>query len=109
MNVYLISFTSRTGVVTRVDLQNFFDTKPEILNWYGIMPEAILVATNEPTVNIQTMLISKFGNDLTFILTKTEPNLTSGYINQEVWDFINKPKSSGKHGLSGLLGNGYNK
>jgi len=105
MKIYLISFTSYTNVVARTDLQSFFDTQPAILNWFGIMPQAILVATNSTDKEISSMLESRFGNKITFLITKTEPDLTQGFINKEVWEFINNPKPSGAHGLSGLLGN----
>lgn len=111
MNVYLISFTSKTNKVKRTDIQDYFDTRrDEVLNWFGIMPEAILVTTNSSDFVIANLLIERFGNDLTFIITKTEPNLTSGFINNEVWEFINNPKpSSQSKGLLGLLGQIHNK
>jgi len=107
MNVYLISFTSNT--VSRIDLQNYFDTKPLILNWFGVMPQAILVASNSEDLVIATMLVEHFGNDITFLITKTEPSQTVGFINNEVWEFINNPKLSGMNGPQGLLGGSYNK
>lgn len=110
MNVYLISFTSQTDKLKRTDIQAFFDARPEVLNWFGIMPEAILVATNGSDSEIARLLIERFGFDITFIITKTEPNLTQGFINNEVWEFINNPKPSGSSaGLLGLLDQGYNK
>lgn len=110
MNVYLLSFTSRTNKIRRTDIQDFFDTRAEVLNWFGIMPEAILVATNSSDLVITNLLIERFGSDITFIITKTEPNLTSGFINNEVWDFINNPKPSRpSNGVLGLLGQSYNK
>lgn len=105
MNVYLISFTSLTQRVSRGDLQDFFDSRFEILNWFGIMPQAILVVTNTSESRIASLLINKFGNDITFLITKTEPNVTQGYINSEVWEFINNPKASGAKPVAGLLGN----
>lgn len=110
MNVFLLSFTSKTNIVKRTDIQDFFNTRAEVLNWYGIMPEAILVATNSSDFEITGLLIKRFGNDITFIITKTEPNQTNGFINNDVWEFINNPKSSNtSKGLLGLLGQAYNK
>jgi len=108
VNVYLISFTSQANVVKRADIQSFFDTRPEILNWFGIMPEAILVTTNSSDAEITRLLIERFGYDITFIITKTEPNRTQGFINNEVWEFINNPTPSSPS--TGLLGGrGYKK
>lgn len=104
MNVYLISFTSKTYKVKRTDIQNYFDTRTEVINWFGIMPEAILVTTNNSDAEIANMLIEKFGNDITFLITKTEPNLTNGFINKDVWEFINNPKPA--NSTPNLLGIG---
>jgi len=104
MNVYLISFTSKTNTVSRVDLQVYFDTRAEVLNWFGIMPNAILVVTHSPASVLTNMLVDRFGNNITFLVTKAESNETEGFINKEVWDFINNPKSSGRSGHQGLLG-----
>lgn len=110
MNVYLLSFTSKTNKIKRTDIQNYFETRAEVLNWFGIMPEAILVVTNSSDVAITNLLVERFGSDITFIITKTEPNLTCGFINNEVWEFINNPKPSRQStGLLGLLGQSYNK
>lgn len=92
MNVYLISFTSRTNKVKRTNIQDFFDTRTEVLNWFGVMPEAILLITNSSDSEISSLLIDKFGNDITFLITKVEPKVTNGFINNEVWEFINNPK-----------------
>ena len=104
MNVYLISFMSRTGKVNRIDIQNFLNTRREVLNWYGIMPNAILVSTDSTDHELVRWLSERFSNDITFLVTKTEPNRTTGFINQEVWDFINNPKTSNQKplGLKGL-------
>ena len=103
MNVYLISFTSKTNTVSRADLQNYFDTKPEVLNWFGVMPQAILVTTNNTASVIVEMLLERFGNNITFLITKTEPNQTRGFISNEVWEFINSPKPSAPNWVQSLV------
>lgn len=100
MNFYLISFTSATGRVSRVDLQNYFDSQSSILHWFGIMPEAILVLTTSEDVDLSMLIAERFGNDITFLITNVEPEKTTGFINKEVWDFINNPERYG----GGFLG-----
>lgn len=104
MNVYLITFTSNNNSINRIDLQNYFDTRVEVLNWFGVMPQAILVATNSSNYDITKMIADRFGNNISFLTTKAESNLTNGFINNEVWDFINNPKPAVRSGLQGLLG-----
>jgi hypothetical protein len=109
MKVYLISFSSINNSVDRVSIQKYFNARPEILNWFGVMPQAILVATECSDSIVSSLLVEKFGQGITFLITKTDQNNTKGFINNEVWEFINNPKPSKPKGLLGLLGQGYNK
>jgi len=95
VSVYLVSFTSQTGVVDRIDIQSFFNAKKEVLNWFGVMPQAILVMTNDSASMLTSWLQIKYGKNLTFLVTPATPSGTAGLINKEVWDFINTPKPSG--------------
>ncbi|MBL4798971.1 MAG: hypothetical protein JKY50_16270 [Oleispira sp.] len=109
MKVYLITFYSITNTVSRESIQKYFDIRPEILNWFGVMPQAILVATECSDSIVSSLLVEHFGQGIIFLITSADQYKTQGYINKEVWEFINNPKPSKHNGLLGLLGQGYNK
>ncbi len=96
MNTYMLSFTSNTGTVTRQNILDYLDTKREILNWFAAMPFTIIIISKETHSKLSELLRNRFANDITFLLTKTEPHAVDGFINKQVWDFINNPKSSGR-------------
>ena len=100
MNMYMLSFTSGNGNVTRANIQDFLNTLPEVLNWYGVMPYTVLVLMDNqkdyssPFDGIFiNKLTKKFKDDASFLFTSISKEHITGYINKEVWDFINHPKS----------------
>jgi hypothetical protein len=96
MNVYMLSFTSNSGVITRQDILDFLDTKKEVLNWFAAMPFTVILVSKQSHNTLSEMLRIRFGNNITFLLTQIVPHTIDGYINKQVWDFINDPKSSGR-------------
>ena len=96
MNVYMLSFTSRSGVVSRQNILDFLDTRREVLNWFAAMSFTIIIVSRESHNLLNKLLVNRFGEDITFLLTKVEPHTIDGFINKPVWDFINEPKSSGR-------------
>lgn len=96
MKVFMLSFMSASGTITRQKIQDFFDGRREILNWFGAMPNTLLIVSNENVLGLSQPLRDHFGTDFTFIITELEPTKTDGFINKKVWDFINNPKASGR-------------
>lgn len=96
MNVYMLSFTSLTGKVARQDILDFLDTQREVLNWFAVMPSTILIVSRKSAKVLAELLIERFGSDITFVMPRVDPSATDGYINKEVWDFMNNPRSSGR-------------
>jgi hypothetical protein len=97
MKTYLISFTSpKYPSVNRKQILDLLDTQIIIKNWYGIMPYAILVSCEDDisSTDISKVIGGRFPSNLTFLVTETTS--ADGLANKEVWDFINKPKSSGR-------------
>lgn len=94
MKVYLLTFTSFSELVTREEIQDFLGQQSGVVNWFGIMPNAILYASNLNSKTIAGVLVNRFGNDLTFLITRAKRNQTTGFINKEVWDFINSPRNN---------------
>lgn len=92
----MLSFTSITGTVSRVGIQDFLDERTEVLNWFGVMPSTLLILSEKNAFDLSEMLRQRFKNDMTFLLVKVDPMNTDGLINKEVWEFINNPKPSGR-------------
>lgn len=102
MRVYLLTFTSFSDLITREEIQNCLDNQEEISKWYGIMPNAILYASNARPEVITAKLVGEFGDNIMFLITLAKRNKTGGYINKSVWDFINSPKNNYLQTLSDL-------
>lgn len=96
MNVYMLTFTSQSDVVSRQDVLDFLDTRREVLNWFAAMPFTIILVSRTTHDVLSEMLRVRFGNDITFLLTQIQSHTIDGFINKPVWDFINNPKSSGR-------------
>ncbi|QRG80194.1 hypothetical protein [Citrobacter sp. R56] len=96
MKVFMLSFMSSSGTITRQKIQDFLDEQREVLNWFGAMPNTIIIISNEDVFDLSQPLREHFGADFTFILSEIEPTKTDGFINKKVWDFINSPKASGR-------------
>ncbi|MBA6263905.1 hypothetical protein [Colwellia sp. Bg11-12] len=95
MKVYLISFTSaKYPVIERQVILDFLNTQPIIKNWHAVMPNAILVATEHTIKDVSIALSTRFPQNLTVLVT--DASYADGLANNTVWDFINKPKSSGR-------------
>lgn len=97
MNVFLISFSSpRYPYIERKEIINYLDTQSEIKNWFAVLPNSILVVTNNdinPT-DVSKIVTNKFNTNLSFLVTDAKE--ANGIENNKVWDFINNPKSSGR-------------
>ncbi|MBA6222827.1 hypothetical protein H4J51_01655 [Colwellia sp. MB02u-18] len=70
MKTYLISFTSaKYPSIQRKDILDFLDTQFIIKNWYGIMPYAILVSSEDDinSSDISKILTGRFPSNLHFL------------------------------------------
>lgn len=96
MKAYMLSFTSKSGNLTRQNILDYLDTRSEVLNWYAVMPFTIILVSAQTQSTLTELLRLRFGNEITFLLAKVESNTINGFINEQVWNFINNPKSSGR-------------
>ena len=95
MEAYIISFTSANyPVIDRQVILDFLNTQPIIKNWLAVMPHTILVATESSIKDVSKLLTERFPHNLTFLIT--EAGYADGLANNQVWDFLNTPKSSGR-------------
>lgn len=81
--------------ISREDLLNYMDTRPEIKNWFAVLPTAIFIISESDAHSLSVLLHSYLG-DSYFVITEVPNSKNDGWLNKEAWDFINDPKSSGR-------------
>lgn len=79
------------------------DSLPVIRNWYNYLPGCYLIASWSASPVIAQQLRVAAPN-CWFVITQTFTGATDGLFSNEVWDFINNPKDSGKHAVPNLAG-----
>ena len=90
--VYLLTFTG-----FRLPITNFLDTRQEILNWFLVLPQALLMVSRKDAPALTKLIHEQF-RDRLFLITEVVPDTskTNGWLNEKAWEFINDPKSSGR-------------
>ena len=88
--VFLLTFNGFSEPITA-----FLDTRPEVLNWFKILSNAIFIVSRSDATALTVLINTQFPV-MWFIVTEVDTHKTNGLINQPVWDFINNPKSSGR-------------
>jgi hypothetical protein len=74
---------------------DFLDTRPEILNWFSILPNSIFIVSDKTTIELTKIIHDRYPNAM-FAISPIDPSQTGGWLTQLAWDFINNPKSSGR-------------
>lgn len=75
------------------DLTGFFDTRAEIVNWYGILPGQIFVISALDAKTLNRLIGNRFPKGL-FVVAQLDPSATDGWLPEEAWNFINQPQPS---------------
>lgn len=81
--------------VSQKFILDFLDTRPEVLNWYSVPPATVFIVSRQDLVALTGILHVAYPW-LNFTLAATDGSSINGFMNKEVWDFINNPKSSGR-------------
>lgn len=79
----------------RQQIVDYLDTRPEVKNWFAFLPTAILVISDRNASDLAKIFREKFPARL-FMVSEVQGTTTDGWQNQNVWDFLNNPKSSGR-------------
>jgi hypothetical protein len=79
----------------RDPLTNYLNSRREVLNWFAILPAAILVVSRMNATDLKNIIHAGFPN-LWFMISEIDPAKINGWMNKPAWDFINNPKSSGR-------------
>jgi hypothetical protein len=89
-NVFLLTFNGLPKPIT-----DFLDTRREVLNWFVILSNAVLLVSRSDATALAALIHLQFPL-IWFVITEVDTSKTNGWINRPVWDFINKPWSSGR-------------
>ncbi|SRR6266487_1471820 len=90
---YILVFDD--GLGTRQEIQNFLDTRPEILNWYACMSNAIFIVSDKTASNVREVISAFNKNGANFIILDANTD-KNGWLPRKAWDFLNKPKAVGE-------------
>lgn len=90
MRVFTLSHMVDNGFLTA-----FLDTRPEVLNWYAVLPGMILVVSRSDLIALTGVIHAVFPW-LRFLLCEISSETANGYMSREVWEFVNTPRSSGR-------------
>jgi len=88
--VFLLTFNGLRQPIT-----NYLDTRPEILNWFGILPNAILIVSRSDATALTGAVHTRFPQ-MWFVIMEVDRYKANGFITMKTWDFINEPSSSGR-------------
>ncbi len=88
--VFLVTFNG-----FRLPLTQFLDSRPEVLNWFAVLSNAILIVSRGTATSLGQLMHNQFPS-MWFIVTEIHPTEVNGWMNSQTWDFINSPKSSGR-------------
>ena len=89
---YILVFDDALG--TRKEIQDFLDTRSEVLNWYACMSNAIFVVS-DATASALQRVIKEFnsGKDSNFIILDVKTD-KDGWLPKKAWEFMNTPKAT---------------
>ena len=89
---YILVFDDALG--TRKEIQDFLNTRSEVLNWYACMSNAIFIVSDKTAATLQK-LISEFNveKNAHFIVLDVNTD-RQGWLPRKAWDFISNPKAS---------------
>jgi len=89
---YILVFDDALG--TRKEIQDFLNTRPEILNWYACMSNAIFIVSDKTAATLQKV-ISEFnvGKNANFIVLDVKTD-RQGWLPIKAWEFISNPKAN---------------
>lgn len=90
---YLLIFNIKDG--ERQGILDFLDTRYEVKNWYAFMPTGIVIISDKTADDLQKMFLEGFPKRY-HLITEIVSGANNGWLNKEVWDFINNPKQVGQ-------------
>ena len=88
MNSFLIVFDATK--LSREALQQFVDTRPEILNWYAMLPNLLLITSHANAATLSQTIRTAYPG-IFFVLAEVHRTTTDGWMPQLFWTHLITP------------------
>jgi hypothetical protein len=80
---------------TREAVLEFLNSRPEILNWYTVLPGQVFVVSDRSAHDLSALLRARF-SPFFFFVAEINPYTINGLLPTAAWEFVNQPTSSGR-------------
>jgi hypothetical protein len=94
---FLVGFNALSLPVK--DLTDFFDTREEIVNWYGILPGQIFIVSSLDARMLNHLIGDRYPKEF-FVVAQLDSASTDGWLPEDAWNFINQPQPSAARSLA---------
>lgn len=84
-----------TFQLTRQEILDFLDSRPEVKNWYAFLPTSIMIISDRTAYQLAEIFRQKYPNTY-FIISEIPYGNNDGWLDKKVWSFINNSVSSGR-------------
>ena len=91
MKAYIISFYQQE--ISDDELIEFLDDRDEILNWRKEIPNTIFVVSDKNARSLTKAIAEEFP-DSSFVVAEYVPHNSDGLLDEETWEFLNKPEEA---------------
>jgi hypothetical protein len=90
---YVVNFNPFS--LSRQSLLDFLDTQPDVVNWLtaNALPGQVIVVSERSCSEVAALIRTRFSGESCTVSTVSE---IDGWMNQQYWDLVNAPKSSGR-------------
>src|SRR5438105_4561663 len=83
---YLIGFNALSIGIQQFTA--FLDARPEISNWYSVLPGQVFVVTILSPRALALLVEARYQNEL-FVVARLEPEGCDGSLPADAWEFVN--------------------
>lgn len=91
MKAYIVSFYQQE--ISDNELVEFLDDQDEILNWRKEIPNTVFVVSNNNAHHISELIGEEFPES-SFIVAEYVSYNADGLLDEETWEFLNKPEEA---------------
>jgi hypothetical protein len=88
---YILVFDDAVG--TRREVLDFLDRRPEILDWFTCLPNAVFIVSNKTANELASLFRSFTADKGRFVILDTDTD-RNGWLPRKAWNFINGRKAT---------------
>jgi hypothetical protein len=92
MKAFILSYDSKQ--ISEKNFLQYLDTRPEILNWFSIIPNTVFIVSNRSAHSLVNVFQKNYPN-VFLIISEFDTLKDNGLLSDEAWDFLNNPKPAG--------------